>query len=237
MTARLSILLAGVLLWVPLAGPSRAAPARATPSDVPARIDLYDKGGRIYLVVYYARMDQEPGGAVRFVKPRAVMLAREGKTTDEMIRNPVAEITGATGVYDAARQTLHVDGAHSVFHMGVTEGADARPDVPVTVVSKRLDAFPEESRAVYAEDVKLVREGMTLLADRLEVRWDAATRKLRTAEATGAPAVVTRKAGERLEAVRIELDMLLGKAVIPSGTGGRASFLAPGMFREGEGSR
>lgn len=231
MTTRMAVLL-GVCLLVFGAYPSIAAPAKPSPADLPARIDLYDaKTGKIYLVVYYAQMSHEPGGAVRFVKPRAIVLAREGKNLDEMIESPVAEITGATGLYDPARQTLHVDEAQSVFH---TEPAASQgEDHPVTVVSRRLDVFPDESRAVYEERVRLVRGEMTLLCDRLTARWDPTTKKLKTAQADGQPAVVTRRNGERLEAARIDVDLAGGKAMIPAGVGGRASFLAPGIFREG----
>lgn len=208
------------------------APKPLPASDIPARIDLYDETGRVYLVVYYAEMRHDPGGEVRFVRPRAVVLPREGASLDEMIARPVAEIVGTAGAYDPSRKTLRVDEARSTFHMASEASADPAGG-KVTVDSRRLDVFPQESRAVYEDQVTLARRETTLRCDRLEARWDPATKKLRTARATGDPAVGTRRSGERLEADVLVVDLLLGRGEIPPGTGGRVTFLAPAVFKEG----
>lgn len=213
-------------------GPAAASSGLPPSSDIPARIDLYDETGRIYLVVYYAQMRHDPSGEVRFVRPRAVVLPREGGSLDELIARPVAEIVGATGAYDPARKTLRVDEARSTFHMAAEAAADPA-GAKVTVDSRRLDVFPQESRAVYEDQVTLTRRETVLRCDRLEARWDPETKKLRTARATGAPAVGTRRSGERLEADVLQMDLLLGRGEIPPGTGGRATFLAPSVFKEG----
>ncbi len=251
MTERLLFFYFLLVLLTLAAGAVEGGPAPMPVTSTPtkekalARIDFYDaKTGRVYLVVYYEQMTHEGGGAVRFVKPHAIFIPREGTSLDDMLRDPVAQVMGETGRYDPARQVFHVREAQTVFKAAVASGGERETKatgspVPVEITSKRLDAFPGEARAVYEEEVRLVRGETHVVCDVLHVFWDANTREILSARAMGRPVVARREARgkeESFEAFLVEVEFPSGRMVLPEGSKGRVSFLAPGLFRSETGS-